>query len=137
MSLSKITGKWVIVLIVFYELFLFGCETETPQPQKKITIVDIPDTYNNYYYARVSFSKNKTILARSNDGKIKGNKVKLKMYYRDNMANEFAGSGTYEIILQLFVDHTTMARLWSGNIDSLTITDESTTISFNDFNKLE
>ena len=124
--MKKITVfSWLVLAMVLSALVLMGCQEDSKKdPQKQITITDIPSEHNGRYGSFALGTLNgEDLIAASHPTLISGGVVSAKLFNYDNndyYGKEFTGHGNFMLIF-LITDYTGNTLYWSGGAPSVNV----------------
>ena len=126
-NVAKILVASLVVVAIFA-----GCKKEDPKP-KTIVIKGIPATYDGKISA-LTVDKGSGTLAMA-IANISGNSVTFRLL--DYTTKEpWTGSGNFEFVFLIYENSQAMSNgetLWDGYLQSWKISEETTTIGWNEF----
>ena len=135
------SGIKSLAVIIFLATLFTGCPEIPDEPQKQITVTDIPSSYGSYRYGTVILCRHNYIyddldfVAISDSVLITNGKTTMKMYDAYKYYLEpYTGSGEHGIIF--FISDSGDNILYNGLITSTDISKENTSVKFNYFIQL-
>ena len=131
--MRKISISRGLLLVAIFCVIIFSACKQEPAPQKKIIVTGIPSVHNGRVGV-TTIGSGSDPAAMSAPVAINGGTINTSLFDFDapGFSVPFTGSGNYMVLLLIY-DSTISTVQWQGAIFSKTITDETTTISFNEF----
>ena len=123
--------KWLVIVAIL-GIFVFSACKNAPAPQKKIVVTGISSVHNGRYGVVAFGPSSGDMVAWNPPAPISNGMFNSSLYNYGDYSVPFTGSGTYMVMLLIF-DSTASNVLWSGVIFAKSITEETTTLSYNEF----
>jgi hypothetical protein len=135
----KNSVKWfgliVLAAVIGFSFAACGKGNGNEGVEKTITVTDIPSEYiTNYGYSVLKDITTEVVLAESSPDKGKITDTSLSMDLFATFTTRFTGSGNFTVSFEIITDADIISStIWTGTIDSKSITNQNTNISFNEF----
>ena len=123
----------LLIAAIFYVVVFSACQQEKEiDPQKKITVTGIPVEHNGRFGDIVLIDTDYPIAGSRFPVAISNGTVTINLIDPTDGFTSFTESGIYKVLFWVR-DSTGETTYFSGVIDIMDITEESTTIQFSDF----
>jgi hypothetical protein len=123
--------KGLFIAAIFSVVVLSACK-QGPDPQKKIIVTGIPAAHNGRFTVIALIDTDYPIAGGRFPVVISNGTTSISLIDPSDGFTSFTESGIYKILLWV-TDSANETTYFSGVIDSMAITDETTTIQFSDF----